>query len=235
MKPTSLSIYRAQNGNHRTHFDHYSHFTCKTTFHIILIPMEKGRLFRLNDNWVSVAIGLLDSFGDVGSYHPDFLEKLLPHCSKDQLAHIERCTTKVDLTPITNKLWKTFFQRDFGGRATDEIMQEMKNVVDFNWSEAYEAKSKRVEQDEKEVGERLKKMYQEDAARKKSREIKVLDKVPPPSSSCNKRIGSNKTTKPLRDRLLKSMELKRKMRITDANPYGRSSSFNPRRTKALVF
>ena len=183
---------------------------------------------------VSVRTGFrLPSFGDIGCLHPDFLEKLLPHCSMDQLAHIERCT-KVDLTPITNKLWKTFFQRDFGGRAIDEMVQEMKIKNVFKWSEAYEGKSKRVEQDEKEVGERLKKMYQEEAARKKSRQIRVLDKVPPPSS-CNKRIGSNKASKPMnRDRLLNSLELKRKMRMTAANPYGRNS-YKPRGTQAHVF
>ncbi|XP_024177828.1 uncharacterized protein LOC112183711 [Rosa chinensis] len=167
-----------------------THFAHKTT-----ITMEKGRLIRLNDHWVSIAIDNLDSFGDVGYLDFRFLDQLLPHCSKDQLIHIEKSTKDVDLTPTTDKLWKRFFERDFGGKTTDEVIQKMKiKKMSFKWSELYEAKSKRMEEDEKEVGERLKKLYEKEAARKQSRQVKVLDKVPP-SSSSNKRTGSKKESK----------------------------------------
>ncbi|KAM5556086.1 hypothetical protein ABKV19_023796 [Rosa sericea] len=167
-----------------------THFTHKTT-----ITMEKGRLIRLNDHWVSIAIDNLDSFGDVGYLDFEFLDQVLPHCSKDQLIHIEKSTKDVDLTPITNKLWKRFFEREFGGKATDEVIQKMKiKKMSFKWSELYQAKSKRMEEDEKEVGERLKKLYEKEAARKQSRQVKVVDKVPP-SSSSNKRTGSKKESK----------------------------------------
>ncbi|KAM5556022.1 hypothetical protein ABKV19_023763 [Rosa sericea] len=157
--------------------------------------MEKGRLIRLNDHWVSIAIDNLDSFGDVGYLDFEFLDQVLPHCSKDQLIHIEKCTKGTDLTPITDKLWKKFFEREFGGKATDEVIQKMKiKKMSFKWSELYQAKSKKMEEDEKEVGERLKKLYEKEAARKQSRQVKVLDKVPL-SSSSNKRTGSKKESK----------------------------------------
>ncbi|KAM5557337.1 hypothetical protein ABKV19_024624 [Rosa sericea] len=167
-----------------------THFTPKTT-----ITMEKGRLIRLNDHWVSIAIDNLDSFGDVGYLDFKFLDQVLPHCSKDQLIHIEKSTKNTDLTPITDKLWKKFFEREFGGKATDKVIEKMKiKKVNYKWSELYQAKSKRVEKAEKEVGERLKKLYEKEVARKQSRRVRVLDKVPP-SLSSNKIIGSNKGSK----------------------------------------
>ncbi|PRQ58803.1 putative RNA polymerase II transcription factor SIII, subunit A [Rosa chinensis] len=189
--------------------------------------MEKGRLIRLNDHWVSIAIDNLDSFGDVGYLDFRFLDQLLPHCSKDQLIHIEKCTKDTDLTPITDKLWKKFFERDFGGKATDEVIEKMKiKKVSFKWSELYQEKSKRLEKAEKEVGVRLKKLYEKEAARKQSRQVKVLDKVPP-SSSTNNRNGSNKDSKlmsRLRKQHLNCLEMRNiqamKMKRTAANYSG---------------
>ncbi|XP_024190317.1 uncharacterized protein LOC112194300 [Rosa chinensis] len=183
-----------------------THFTRKTT-----LTMEKGRLIRLDDRWVSIAIDNLDSFGDVGYLDFKFLDQVLPHCSKDQLIHIEKSTKGTDLTPITDKLWKKFFERDFGSKATDEVIEEMKiRKVSSKWSELYQAKSKRVEEAEKEVSERLKKLYEKEAARKQSRQVRVLDKAPP-SSSGNKRIGPNKGSKlmnKVRKEYLNSLEVR---------------------------
>ncbi|XP_050379756.1 uncharacterized protein LOC126797123 [Argentina anserina] len=152
--------------------------------------MEKGKLFRLDDGYVSVAIDNLDSLHDVGYLHFDFLNKVLPHCSKAQLIHIEESTKGVDLTPITNNLWKNFFEKEFGFKATQEAIKN----PNPKWSELYQAKLKRLEEAEKQVGERLKIMYQKEAARKRSHQIKVLDK-PPSSFSSNKRSGSSKGSK----------------------------------------
>ncbi|PRQ60090.1 putative RNA polymerase II transcription factor SIII, subunit A [Rosa chinensis] len=157
--------------------------------------MEKGRLIRLNDHWVSIAIDNLDSFGHVGYLDFKFLDQVLPHCSTDQLVHIKKSTKNTDLTPITHKMWKKSFEREFGGKATDKVIEKMKiKKVNYKWSELYQAKSKRVEKAEKEVGERLKKLYEKEVAQKQSRRVRVLDKVPP-SLSSNKRIGSNKGSK----------------------------------------
>ncbi|KAM5578978.1 hypothetical protein ABKV19_008992 [Rosa sericea] len=157
--------------------------------------MEKGKLIRLDDRWVAIAIDNLDSFEDVGYLDFKFLEQVLPHCSKDQMIHIEKSTKDTDLTPITDKLWKKFFETEFGVKATDEATQKMKiKKVSFKWSELYQTKLKRVEEAEKQVGERLKRLYQKEAARKQSRQVRVLDKLPP-SSSSNKRSGSTKESK----------------------------------------
>ncbi|XP_061999461.1 uncharacterized protein LOC133716822 [Rosa rugosa] len=126
------------------------------------------------------------------------MEKGRLQVSRSTLTPLLQRSEDVDLTPITNKLWKRFFERDFGGKATDEVIQKMKiKKMSFKWSELYEAKSKRIEEDEKEVGERLKKLYEKEAARKQSRQVKVLDKVPP-SSSSNKTTGSKKESKLMR-------------------------------------
>ncbi|PRQ50843.1 putative RNA polymerase II transcription factor SIII, subunit A [Rosa chinensis] len=173
--------------------------------------MEKGKLIRLDDRWVSIAIDNLDSFGDVGYLDFKFLDQVLPHCSKDQLIHIEKSTKNTDLTPITDKLWKKIFERELGVKATDEVIQKMKiKKVSFKWSELYQTKLKRVEEDEKQVGERLKRLYQKEAARKQSRQVRVLDKLPP-SSSSNRRSGStkdSKLTKKVRKEYHNCLELK---------------------------
>ncbi|XP_050385879.1 uncharacterized protein LOC126802309 [Argentina anserina] len=152
--------------------------------------MEKGKLFRLDDGWVSVAIDNLDSLHDVGYLHFDFLKKVLPHCTKDQLIHIEESTKDVDLTPIANNLWKKFFEREFGFKATQEAIKN----ANPKWSELYQDKLKKLEEAEEQVGERLKSLYQKEAARKQSRQIRVLDK-PPSSFSRNKRSCSSKGSK----------------------------------------
>ncbi|PRQ33471.1 putative RNA polymerase II transcription factor SIII, subunit A [Rosa chinensis] len=173
--------------------------------------MEEVKLICLDERWVSIAIDNRDDLGDVGSLHFKFLEQVLPHCSKDQLVHIEKSTKGKDLSPITDKLWKKFFERDFGVKATDEVIEKMKvKKVSFKWSELYHAKLKRMEEAEKEAGERLKNLYQKESARKRSRQVRVLDKVPP-SSSSNKRSGSNagsKLMKKVRKEYLNCLEVK---------------------------
>nr|XP_011470590.1 PREDICTED: uncharacterized protein LOC105353271 [Fragaria vesca subsp. vesca] len=172
--------------------------------------MEKEKLIRLDEGWVSVAINSLDSFGNVKGYDFWFLDQVLPHCNKNQLAHIENSTKGVDLTPITDKLWKNFFKRDFGDRALDETMEKMKmKKVSFRWSELYQAKSRSLEKKEKEVGERLKKMYEKEDARKQSRQVKVLDKVPPSNKRIgviNKGLSKGRKSNPIMNKLKKQYE-----------------------------
>ena len=170
--------------------------------------MEKGKLIALDDRWVSIAIDNLDSFGDVGYLDFKFLEQVLPHCSKDQLIHIEKSTKDKDLSPITDKLWKKFFEIEFGVKATNEVIEKMKQKkANFKWSELYEAKLKRVEEAENKVGERLKRLYQKEDARKQSRQVRVLDKIP--SSTSNKRsCGGSKLMDKVRKEYMKCREVR---------------------------
>ena len=171
--------------------------------------MEKGKLIALDDRWVSIAIDNLDSFGDVGYLDFKFLDQVLPHCSKDQLIHIEKSTKDKDLSPITDKLWKKFFEIEFGVKATNEVIEKMKQKkANFKWSELYEAKLKRVEEAENKVGERLKRLYQKEDARKQSRQVRVLDKVPSTSTSNKRSCGGSKLMDKARKEYMKCREVR---------------------------
>lgn len=126
----------------------------------------------------------------------DVLEQILPHCSKAQLSHIEKSTKGRDLSPVTDTLWKRFYEREFGTKSTELLMEVMKEEnLTLKWSEMYLEKSNRVkEAAEKKVGDRLKVLYGKENARKQSRQVRVCDKVP--SSSCNIRNLAKLVTGP---------------------------------------
>ncbi|WVZ07096.1 hypothetical protein V8G54_020442, partial [Vigna mungo] len=70
-----------------------------------------------------------------------------------------------DLSPITDKLWKKFFEKQFGTNSTNEVVTRMKeNKVSFKWIQLYEAKGKEMTQVENEALDRIKQLYKKEDA-----------------------------------------------------------------------
>lgn len=173
------------------------------------MKMENIKPASLVDICINTAIDNRRYLGDVGDVELNLLEKILPHCSKEQLAHIEKSTKGRDLSPITDKLWKRFFEMEFGIKAADEVIEKMKRKkVTFKWLALYQAKLKEVEEAENNVGERLKQLYQKEVALKQSRQVQVCNKVPP--SSRKRRIlgGEIKPINKVRKEYMNCLEVR---------------------------
>ncbi|XP_073156208.1 uncharacterized protein [Henckelia pumila] len=159
----------------------------------------------LVDLCIQVAIDNLRYLGDVGETDSYLLDRILPHCTVDQLMHIENSTEGRDLSPVTDELWKKFYMRQFGTESVDIVAERMrqKRVV-FKWKQLYEAKLKEREEATQKSLDRVKKRYQEENARKQSRQVQLCTKIPPSSrkrsfesgsSICNAKSGLMKKAK----------------------------------------
>ncbi|CAA7401892.1 unnamed protein product [Spirodela intermedia] len=137
---------------------------------------------------VQSAIDNVRYIGDVGETDIDLLKEILPHCTVDQLAHIEKSTEDRDLSAVTDDLWRIFYERAFGADSVSIVVKRMKQKnVNFKWSKLYEAKCREREEAGKKIAEQLKQRYAEEEKKKQSRQIRVVDKKPPTS---NKRMFS---------------------------------------------
>ncbi|EOX92946.1 Nucleus, subunit A, putative isoform 3 [Theobroma cacao] len=100
----------------------------------------------------------------------------------DQLIHVEKSTKGRDLSPVTDKLWKNFYELQFGRASTNLVIERMKlKKVSFRWRQLYEAKLKDVQEAENKAIDRLKQLYKKEDARKQSRQVQLCTKVPPSS------------------------------------------------------
>jgi len=98
------------------------------------VMMKKKDQTSLVDLCVEKAIDNVKYLGDVSHVDHHMLEKILPHCTLDQLMHIEKSSEGMDLSPITDKLWKKFFEKQFGINCTNEVVKKMKEKrVSFTW------------------------------------------------------------------------------------------------------
>lgn len=140
----------------------------------------------LVDMCIKLAIDNIRYIGDVGETDSGLLEKILPHCSVDQLAHIERSTEGRDLSSVTDRLWRKFYEKHFGTDNTKHVIERMnkKNVV-FKWRLLYQAKTKEREEAQKKSVDRLRQLYAKEENRKQSRQIKICSKIPPTGSKRN--------------------------------------------------
>ncbi|KAJ4981249.1 hypothetical protein NE237_032086 [Protea cynaroides] len=121
--------------------------------------------------------------GDLGETDIHLLKDILPHCTVDQLMHIENSTVGRDLSPVTDKLWKKFYDQQFGAKSTDLVIERMKHrKVSFKWKQLYEAKLKDWDELQKKSVDRLKQLYKKETVRKESRQIQICTKVPPSSA-----------------------------------------------------
>ncbi|KAH7571570.1 hypothetical protein ACOSP7_014239 [Xanthoceras sorbifolium] len=137
----------------------------------------------LVDLCVETAIDNVRYIGDVGETDLHLLDRILPHCTCDQLMHVENCTKGRDLTPVTDKLWKKFYKKEFGEKSLNVVIERMKeNKVAFRWKQLYEAKVRDLTEAEKKTSDRLKQLYQKEDARKQSRQTRLCTKTPPSSN-----------------------------------------------------
>ncbi|KAL3631538.1 hypothetical protein CASFOL_024522 [Castilleja foliolosa] len=136
----------------------------------------------LVDLCVQLAIDNVRYLGDVGETDHHLLDRILSHCTLDQLTHIEHSTEGVDLSPVTNKLWKKFYSVQFGVESTNAVMKKMKQRnATYTWRQLYEAKAQEREEATQLSLDRIKLRYQEENARKQSRQVKLCAKTPPSS------------------------------------------------------
>ncbi|KAI7754641.1 hypothetical protein M8C21_021509, partial [Ambrosia artemisiifolia] len=141
------------------------------------------RIPTLVDLCVQKAIDNVRYLGDVGETDAYLLERFLPHCTVEQLMHIEDSTVDRDLSPVTNKLWKNFYTQQFGIKSTSVVVERMKEKrVSFKWRQLYEAKLKDVDEALQKSLERMKQLYKKEDAKKQSRQVQLCTKVPPSSS-----------------------------------------------------
>lgn len=143
----------------------------------------------LVDLCVNIVIANVRYLGDVGETDSHLLEQILPHCTSDQLMHVENSTIGRDLSPVTDELWMKFYKKDFGEKNFNLVIERMnKKKVSFRWKQLYEAKTKDVLEAETVAVSRIKHLYQKADAQKQSRRIRICEKVPP---SSNKRSWGN--------------------------------------------
>ncbi|EEF36498.1 Protein pof4, putative [Ricinus communis] len=136
----------------------------------------------LVDLCVSVAISHVRYLGDVGETDLHLLDQILPHCTMDQLMHVEKSTQGRDLSPITDKLWKTFYEKQFGEREANVAIERMRRYkVSFRWKKLYQAKLNEIAKKEDEAVARLRQSYKKEDDKKQSRQIRLCTKVPPSS------------------------------------------------------
>ncbi|KAH0453627.1 hypothetical protein IEQ34_017951 [Dendrobium chrysotoxum] len=138
---------------------------------------------------IGTVIANLRYVGDVSGVDLHLLKDILPHCTMDQLICIENSTQEVDLSPVTNDLWKSFYEQQFGEENMMLVVRRMKQKkVVFKWKKLYEAKIKEREVFRSKSVERLKQRYEEELAKKQSKQIRFCSKIPP---SGNKRSFSS--------------------------------------------
>ncbi|KAL0002190.1 hypothetical protein SO802_015971 [Lithocarpus litseifolius] len=139
----------------------------------------------LVDLCINTAIDNLRYLGDVGETDLYLLDRILPHCTLDQLMHVEKSSQGRDLSQVTDNLWKKFYEKQFGKEKTEEVVRRMvKSKMTFKWIQLYEAKLEYIAEQEKEAAARFKQRYEKIDARKQSRQVQICTKVPP---SKNKR------------------------------------------------
>ncbi|KAJ4832365.1 hypothetical protein Tsubulata_035168, partial [Turnera subulata] len=72
-------------------------------------------------------------------------------------------TTERDLTQITDKLWLRFYEKQFGEKNTNIVVERMRRTkVLFTWRELYEAKLKDMAEAEKKAAARLRQLYKKE-------------------------------------------------------------------------
>ncbi|CAK9317521.1 unnamed protein product [Citrullus colocynthis] len=125
-----------------------------------------------NDAWINEVIDSVRFIGDVGETDLQFLELILPHCTIDQLMHIEKSFEGRDLTPVMDQLWKTFYERKFGKNDVDIIVKKMHYRNEpSKWMDLYVAKIEELENKAKTIEERILQAYQKEKTRKQSHQI----------------------------------------------------------------
>ncbi|CAI9089102.1 OLC1v1023608C2 [Oldenlandia corymbosa var. corymbosa] len=172
------------------------------------INITRRQAPSLTDLCVQVAVVNIRYLGNVGETDFHLLERILPHCNMDQLIHVEDCTEGRDLSPVTNKLWKKFYERRFGVDNVALVVERMKKrKVSFTWRQLYEAKLKDIEEQETKIVERMKQRYENAAADKQKRQVQICMKVPPSSGKRSYFGGSYSSVCNTKSNIMKKAKL----------------------------
>ncbi|KAL6840807.1 hypothetical protein ACP4OV_029333 [Aristida adscensionis] len=144
--------------------------------------MEVGRKpLSLVELCVRTVIDNLRYVGSVDGVEMELLRRILPHCTLDQLTRIES-RTEMDLSPVTDALWKRFYRQQFGEEHLNTVIRRMKNSPkSFTWKELFKAKTEKQKEIEDMMVEKFAKKFQAEKAEKQSKQIKLCTKVPPSS------------------------------------------------------
>jgi len=140
----------------------------------------KKKIPTLLELCIQTAIDNVRYIGDVGETDIYLLKDILPHCTADQLMHIENSSEGRDLSEVTDSLWKRFYERHFGEESVNLVSKRMKaNKVVFKWRLLYEAKLKERDDLQEKSVERLTRLFAAADAKKQSRQIQLCSKIPP--------------------------------------------------------
>uniref|UniRef100_A0A0D9X4T5 Elongin-A n=1 Tax=Leersia perrieri TaxID=77586 RepID=A0A0D9X4T5_9ORYZ len=90
----------------------------------------------------------------------NLLERILPHCKLEDLTRIED-NTEMDLSPITDKMWKLFYRQQFGEDSVNLVIKRMSTSgVRYKWRNLFEAKTEKQKEFADKMGQRLAKKYE---------------------------------------------------------------------------
>ncbi|XP_062191750.1 uncharacterized protein LOC133895450 isoform X2 [Phragmites australis] len=144
--------------------------------------MEFGRKpLSLVELCVRTVIDNLQYLGSVDGVEMQLLKRILPHCTLEQLTCIEN-RTKMDLSPVTDALWKRFYQRQFGEDNLNLVIKKMKQSrAHYKWQDLFRAKTEKQKEIEDMMVEKFTKKFKAEKAEKQSKQIKLCTKVPPSS------------------------------------------------------
>jgi len=122
--------------------------------------------------------------GSMDGVEMQLLKRILPHCTMEQLTRIES-RTEMDISPVTDVLWKRFYQQQFGEDNTNLVVKKMKQSgARYKWKDLFKAKTEKQKEAEEIMGDRLRKKYQAQKAERESKQVKLCTKVPPRSKRC---------------------------------------------------
>ncbi|KAL5579781.1 hypothetical protein UlMin_012223 [Ulmus minor] len=134
--------------------------------------MMKLKAPCLVDLCVKTGIDNLRYLGDVGEMDLQLLDQIFPHCGIDHLECVEKGSQGRDLNPVTDKLWKKFYEKEFGVESLNDTIKRMKQAkFSFRWKQLYEKADKACE--------KIAKLYKKEDARKQSLQVRICTKVPP--------------------------------------------------------
>ncbi|CAL5003833.1 unnamed protein product [Urochloa decumbens] len=144
--------------------------------------MESWRKPRsLVDLCVEKAIDNLRQVNHVDGIATELLKRILPHCTLPQLKHIVK-NTHMDLSEVTDPLWRRFYRQQFGEDHTNLVINRMKESgIYYTWRELFEVKEKQQEKLEDKMLKKITLKFQAEKAEKQSKQIKLCTKVPPSS------------------------------------------------------
>ncbi|KAL5564349.1 hypothetical protein UlMin_027513 [Ulmus minor] len=142
--------------------------------------MMKLKAPCLVDLCVKTVIDNLRYLGDVGKTNLHLLNQILPHCIIDHLERVEKGSQGRYLSPVTDELWKKFYEKEFGVDSLNDTVKRMKHAkLSFRRKQLYEAKLKAEAEKAYEACEKIAKLYKKEDARKQSRQVRICTKVPP--------------------------------------------------------